>query len=154
MSLKHKYFLFKYNTDNKTIKKIIYTKKLGELKEQIIGKKFSQENEFVLLKLQKEPKYKDELTGPLSKIIGGPIKLTITMYKISSNNILKRMYEEKLNKAGELDLDKRNSQFLYLTKEYLNNGIDLKDLEKVALWAAQYNLEKRPLAPKLINQVL
>ena len=55
---------------------------------------------------------------------------------------------------GEFDSDKRNSQYLYITQEhYIKNGIKADDLQKVALLAFKFKLEKRPLAVKLIDQI-
>lgn len=76
------------------------------------------------------------------------------MYQLTENMVLKLKYEPIPNRKGEPDTDKRNSQFLYITKDYYQTkGIVQEDLEKVALLAIKYKLEKRPLAPKLINQI-
>ena len=85
---------------------------------------------------------------------GGPIKITFKMYTINDNNILKQLFEKTTNSKGELDTDRRNSQYLYITQEhYIKNGIKIEDLEKVALLAFKFKLERRPLAVKLINQI-
>ena len=76
------------------------------------------------------------------------------MYSINDNNILKPLYEKITNSKGEPDPDRRNSQYLYITQEhYKKNGIKIDDLQKVALLAFQYKLEKRPLAIKIIDQI-
>jgi hypothetical protein len=64
--------------------------------------------------------------------------------------------DEKLpNKKGELDPDRRNSQYLYYTTEYYEaNNIKSSDLKQVALLACGNKLEKRPLAVKLITQII
>ena len=156
IKIANKYWLFKFNTGKKTIKKIGNSNSIRELKEQVIGKKQAnpEKYEFILIKLSKEPKYNPTDKSPLAKLIGGPIKLTIKMYEISNSGILKPKYEKLPNKKGELDPDRRNSQFLYYTEEYYEaNNINSTDLKKVALIASENKLEKRPLAVKLITQI-
>ncbi len=151
-----KYWLFKFNTEKKSIKKVGKSNGIRELKEQIIGKKIKnfESYEFVLIKLSKEPKFNPEDKSALAKLIGGPIKLTIKMYGITESGTLKPKYEKLLNKKGELDSDKRNAQYLYYTKEYFEaNNIKSDDLKQVALLACENKLEKRPLASKLITQI-
>ena len=151
-----KYWLFKFNTDKKSIKKIGKSNGIRELKTQVIGKKLKNFNlyEFVLIKLSKEPKYKPEDKSALAKLIAGPIKLTVKMYELTESGTLKPKYEKQPNKKGELDTDKRNAQYLYYTTEYYEtNNIKSEDLKKVALLACENKLEKRPLAVKLITQI-
>ena len=121
IKIANKYYLFKFNTTNNKIKKSGKSNSIGELKEQVIGLKSKsfEKYEWVLIKLSKEPKFNPEDKSPLAKLIGGPIKLTIKMYTVSDSHILKPLYEKLPNKKGELDTDKRNSQFLYLTQDYL-----------------------------------
>lgn len=145
--IENKYYLFEFNPNKNKIKKLVSSKNIKKLKEQIIGKSINENNEFILLKLSKEKRFNES-----NKLIGGPIKITVKIFEFL-NNILIPKYEKILNRKGELDPDKRNAQFLFITKEYLDNGINDKDLEKVALMAIKNNLEKRPLAPKLINQI-
>jgi hypothetical protein len=158
IKIPYKYFLITFNeTKNKT-KTVLKSKKMETLKEDIRGKKISGENQIILVKLSKEknfisPEKNDNKLG-LNKLIGGPIKITFKMYQLTENMVLKQKYEPILNRKGEPDPDKRNSQFLYITKDYYQTkGINQQDLEKVALLAIKYKLEKRPLAPKLINQI-
>jgi hypothetical protein len=157
IKIANKYWLFKFNTEKNSIKKIGKSNGIRELKEQIVGKKIKnfESYEFVLIKLAKEPKFNPEDKSALAKLIGGPIKLTIKMYGITESGTLKPKYEKVLNKKGELDPDKRNAQYLYYTPEYYEaNNIKSDDLKKVALLACANKLEKRPLAVKLITQII
>ena len=153
--IKNKYVLFKYNKNEEVIKKIVESKKISELKEKIIGKKIGEKYEILLMKLSKEPKFNEKnINTPLGKLIGGPIKITFKMYLINDNNILKPLFEKTTNSKGELDTDRRNRNYLYITQEhYIKNGIKIEDLEKVALLAFKFKLERRPLAAKLIDQI-
>ena len=156
----NKYWLFKINTEKNSVKKVGESNGIRELKFQIIGQKLKDFNsyEFVLIKLSKEPKYNPEDKSPLAKLIAGPIKVTIKMYGITESGTLKPKYEKLPNKKGELDPDRRNSQYLYLTEAYYSesNGSRnmSKDFKQLALLACTNKLEKRPLAVKLIDQVL
>jgi hypothetical protein len=159
IKIPYKYFLISYNETKNKVKTILKSKKMETLKEEIKGKKVSGKNQIILLKLSKEPNFNnsdkttDNKSG-LSKLIGGPIKITFKMYQLTENMVLKLKYEPIPNRKGEPDTDKRNSQFLYITKDYYQTkGIVQEDLEKVALLAIKYKLEKRLLAPKLINQI-
>jgi len=155
IKIKNKYILFKYNKNEDIIKKVTESKKISELKEKIIGKKIGEKYEILLMKLSKEPKFNEKnINTALGKLIGGPIKITFKMFIINDNNILKPSYEKTTNSKGELDSDKRNSQYLYITQDhYIKNGIKIEDLKKVALLAFKFKLERRPLAVKLINQI-
>lgn len=155
IKIKNKYILFKYNKNEEIIKNIAESKKINELKEKIIGKKIGEKYEILLMKLSKESKFNEKnINTPLGKLIGGPIKITFKMYSINDNNGLKLLYEKTTNSKGEFDSDKRNSQYLYITQEhYIKNGIKADDLQKVALLAFKFKLEKRPLAVKLIDQI-
>ncbi len=151
-----KYWLFKFNTEKNTIKKVGKSNGIRELKEQIIGKKIKnfESYEFILIKLSKEPKFNPEDKSALAKLIAGPIKVTIKMYGITESGTLKQKYEKLPNKKGELDPDKRNAQYLYYTPEYYEaNNIKSDDLKQVAILACANKLEKRPLAVKLITQI-
>ncbi len=159
IKIPNKYWLIKYSPTKNKIKTILKSKKIETLKEQIKGIKISSNYEIILLKLTKEPKFKDDNSlqtnkSSLNKLIGGPIKITFKMYLLTDSMVLKPKYEPIPNRKGELDPDKRNAQFLFITKEYYETkGINQKDLEKVALLAITNKLEKRPLAPKLIDQI-
>jgi hypothetical protein len=154
IKIKNKYLLFKYNPEKTKIKKITEGNKMGEIKEQVIGKKISSNNEVILMKLSKEKKFNPNASNNLGKLIGGPIKITFKVYEITSNHSLKPKYEKIPNKKGELDSDKRNSQFLFITIDhYISKGIKTSDMELVALLAIQFKLERRLLAPKLIDQI-
>lgn len=155
VKIKNKYILFKFNKEKNKVKKITESNSIGELKENIIGKKIGENYEIILIKLSKEPKFNEKnINSPLGKLIGGPIKIIFKVYSINENNILKPSYEKTTNSKGEFDTDRRNSQYLYITIDYYKKyGIKIDDLEKVALLAFQYKLEKRPLAAKLIDQI-
>lgn len=155
IKIKNKYILFKYNKNEDIIKKIADSRKISELKEKIVGKKIGEKYEILLMKLSREPKFNQKnINSPLGKLIGGPIKITFKMYSINDNNILKPLYEKTTNSKGEFDTDRRNSQYLYITKEYYDkNQINIDDLQKVALLAFKFKLERRPLAVKLIDQI-
>jgi ribonuclease HII len=155
IKIKNKYILFKYDKNEDIVKKITDSKKISELKEKIIGKKIGEKYEILLMKLSKESKFNEKnINTPLGKLIGGPIKITFKMYLINDNNILKPLFEKTTNSKGELDTDRRNSQYLYITQEHYNkNGIKIEDLQKVALLAFKLKLERRPLAVKLIDQI-
>jgi hypothetical protein len=157
IKIENKYWLFKINTEKNSVKKVGESNGIRELKSQVIGQKLKDFNsyEFVLIKLSKEPKYNPEDKSPLAKLIAGPIKVTIKMYGITESGVLKPKYEKLPNKKGELDPDRRNSQFLYYTTEYYDaNNIKSSDLKQVALLACANKLEKRPLAVKLITQII
>ena len=156
IKISDKYWLFKFNIEKKSVKKIGKSNGIRELKNQVIGKKLKDFNlyEFILIKLSKESKYNPEDKSALAKLIAGPIKLTIKMYQITESGTLKPKYEKLPNKKGELDPDKRNAQYLYYTTEYYEeNGIKSIDLKQVALLACENKLEKRPLAVKSITQI-
>jgi len=156
IKIENKYWLFKINMEKNSVKKVGESNGIRELKSQVIGQKLKDFNsyEFVLIKLSKEPKYNPEDKSPLAKLIAGPIKVTIRMYEITESGTLKPKYEKLPNRKGELDPDRRNSQFLYYTTEYYEtNNIKSSDLKQVALLACANKLEKRPLAVKLITQI-
>ena len=76
-------------------------------------------------------------------MLGGPIKVLFSFYKITKKGIIKK------NKN-----DPRSIQFLFYTYDYyLKNKINSSDLKKLAQLAFNNKLEKRALAPKLINQI-
>lgn len=151
MKIKNKYYLFKYKNNN--IKLVVKSSKMLQLKEKIIGMKLSPDNEFILLKLSKEPKFNENAVG-LNKMIGGPIKITCKILYITENSILHPKYEKIPNKSGEYDMDKRNAQFVFIPLEWYNiRGIKTSDMMKLAHLMIENKLEKRPLAPKLISQI-
>jgi hypothetical protein len=155
IKLKYKYFIYKYDTEKKKIKTISHSKKMSELKQKIVGKKINPKNEIILLKLTKYKKYKHnpEKKSMLNKLVG-PIKINIKIFEVSENQVLKPKYEKTLNRKGEQEPDKRNAQFLFMSLDYYNKkGINKDDLKKVALLGIQNKLEKRPLAPKFIDNI-
>lgn len=152
IKLKYKYYLIRFSKEKKKTKLLIAAKKLDQLKKEVVGLELKENEEIILIRLSKEKKFTGK-TGMLGNLIGGPIKLTFKIFELTSNSILKIKYEKQLNKNGQLDEDKRNSQYLYLTIDYLKSGVKTKDMEKVALLVGENKLEKRPMAPKLIDQI-
>jgi hypothetical protein len=155
IKIPHKYLLFKYNQSKQSVKLILTGNKISDIKTSIKGIKIPVGNEILLMKLTKEKSFKPNATG-LAKLIAGPIKINFKLFEVSDTNILVPKYEAILNKKGTHDTDKRNSQFLFVTPNYLkdNNGtITQTDLKLIGLLALQYKLEKRPLAHKTIEQI-
>lgn len=146
--INEKYFLFKFNN---SIKKVASGNTLKELNNTNI----SVDDIIILVTLKKEPNYIDNSTDKL-KIIGGPIKITFKILVLSKNNKLKPKYEEQLNKKGEKDLDKRNAQYLYVSNKYYmdNKRVKKNDLKIVAELAIKNKLERRPFAPKLLDNYI
>lgn len=152
IKLKYKYYLIKFSKEKKKAKFLFGAKKLDQLKQKIIGINMKETDEIILIKLSKEKKFNGK-SAAMSNIIGGPIKLSIKIFELSPNSVLKLKHEKQLSRSGEYDEDKRNSQFLYLTTDYLKSEIKNKDMELVGLLAGENKLEKRPMAPKLIDQI-
>jgi hypothetical protein len=155
IKIPHKYLLFRYNQTTQSIKLILTGNKISDIKTSIKGIKIPVNNEILLMKLVKEKLFKPNATG-LAKLIAGPIKITFKLFEVSDTNILVPKYESILNKKGTRDTDKRNSQFLFVTPDYLkenNKTISQHDLKLIGLLAFQYKLEKRPLASKTIEQI-
>ena len=158
MDIKYKYYLYKYNEER--IKLIIKTTKMKTLKEKVKGKILNVDDEYILLKMSKEIKYKHASTNALNKLIAGPIKITFKMFELSESSVLKPKYEKVKKRDGSLDGDKRNAQYLYITDNYIESGLTKlhknmdNDLMKVAKLAIENKLEKRPLAIKIIDNVL
>ena len=145
-----KYFLFKFNNLTNKIKLVTKGKTKKEINNNILSKSLNPTNEFILLTLN----YIKEFGGkdPLN-IIGGPIKISFQMLELRPNK-LKIKYGDTINRKGKKDTDKRNAQMIFYTMEHLNNyGIRTDDLKKIVLLAITDKLEKRLLAPKLINQI-
>lgn len=147
--IKEKYFLFKYNN---SIKKVISG---NTMKEINTNHNISNESIIILVTLKKEPKFTDNSTDKLN-IIGGPIKITFKILVLSNTNKLKPKYEEQLNKKGEKDLDRRNAQYLYVSNKYYmdNRKVKKNHLKIIAELAIKNKLEKRPFAPKLLDNYI
>jgi hypothetical protein len=152
IKLKYKYYLIKFSKEKKKAKFLFGAKKMEEIKKKIVGVEMKENDEIILIKLSKEKKFTNKTTG-MVKLIGGPIKLSIKIFELTPNSVLKLKHEKQINRSGEYDTDKRNAQFLYLTTDYLTSEINNKDMELVGLLAGENKLEKRPFAPKLIDQI-
>ena len=81
---------------------------------------------------------------------------TFKILVLSKNNKLKPKYEEQLNKKGEKDLDRRNAQYLYVSNKYYmdNKKVKKNHLKIIAELAIKNKLEKRPFAPKLLDNYI
>ena len=151
--IQNKYYLFKFNNLTNQIKSVVKSNSMTELKEKVIGKNIKQTDEIILLKLNKERAFKENIIDPL-KLIAGPIKITFKIFVMTSSGNLKKKYEDTVNRQGKKDTDKRNAQMIYYTLDFYNKyGIRTDDLKKVAILAITNKLEKRFMAPKLITQI-
>lgn len=144
-NIKNKYNLFfikdkiSFIGKNNTIKEIF-----NNFKEKI--KNYSKEKiknisggELILLKVKNVKFNPDQ---PI-KMVFGPVKVEIIFYKITERG---RVYQDKY--------ERRNNHLFY-TIEYLKkNKIKNNDLKKIVTLAINDKLEKRLLAPKIINQIL
>lgn len=137
--IKNKYIM--YNFFNNKISKLTNANTKSEIKENIKGKKINVVSDIILITFEKtdwNPKTKIPIN-----MLGGPIKVLFSFYKISKKGILKKNKE-----------DPRAIQFLFYTYDYyLKHKINSKDLKKLALYAQANKLEKRALASKLITQL-
>jgi len=156
--IKYKYYLFYPNKSGRL--QLLGKQKTDEFKPQDMKppRNTDQENgEAVLLTLEPvDAYYKVDKSKGLNKLIGGPIKVTVTMYKYDDNDYRRyiKIVENTKNRKGEIEPDKRNVQFLFYTTEWLKKyGIIESDLQKVATLAKSDSLEKRLMAPKLIDQI-
>ena len=61
IKIKNKYVLLKFNKEKLSVKKIIESKTISELKEKIVGKKIGKNNEIILIKLSKERKFNEKI---------------------------------------------------------------------------------------------
>jgi hypothetical protein len=130
-----------YKFYNNKISSLAKADNKNDLKEIIKGKKISIESDIILITLEKT-KWTPETKIPIN-MLGGPIKVLFSFYKITKKGIIKK------NKN-----DSRSIQFLYYTYDYyLKNKINSTDLKKIAQLAFNNKLEKRALAPKLITQI-
>ena len=139
INIKNKYIMYKFY--NNKISSLAKADNKNDLKEIIKGKKISIESDIILITLEKT-KWTPETKIPIN-MLGGPIKVLFSFYKITKKGIIKK------NKN-----DSRSIQFLYYTYDYyLKNKINSTDLKKIAQLAFNNKLEKRALAPKLITQI-
>lgn len=137
--IKNKYIM--YTFFNNKISKLTNTNTKSEIKETIKGKKINIESDIILITFEKT-NWTQKTKIPIN-MLGGPIKVLFSFYKISKKGVLKKNKE-----------DSRAIQFLFYTYDYyLKHKINSKDLKKLALYAQANKLEKRALAPKLITQL-
>ena len=139
VNIKNKYIMYKFY--NNKISSLAKADNKNDIKEIVRGKKISIESDIILITLEKT-KWTPETKIPIN-MLGGPIKVLFSFYKITKKGIIKK------NKN-----DSRSIQFLYYTYDYyLKNKINSIDLKKIAQLAFNNKLEKRALAPKLITQI-
>ena len=139
INIKNKYIMYKFY--NNKISSLAKADNKNDIKEIVKGKKISIESDIILITLEKT-KWTPETKIPVN-MLGGPIKVLFSFYKITKKGIIKK------NKN-----DPRSIQFLFYTYDYyLKNKINSSDLKKLAQLAFNNKLEKRALAPKLINQI-
>ena len=140
LNIKYKYYLvfpkkkYKIISKNNNLRIL-----LKEGKEKIFKNKDKYVDlKVVLLKLTKQKIVKNESK---IKLYTGPIKVEMFNYKITKRGTI------KLN-------EKSKSNLLFYTDKYLEkNKIKSKDLMKIGKAFDLDKLEKRLLAPKLINQI-
>ena len=112
---------------------------LKEIKNKLKkNKKKNINKNLILLKLTK---FKNKNKKSILKLKTGPIRVDVINYYTNERCTLK-ISENKTN------------NYLYYTEKYLEKyKIRLDDLRKIAKASFKNKLEKRVLAPKLINQI-
>ena len=146
---KYHFYLLKKD-DPSIVKKIFKSNKKTDIiseSKKYIKSKFNELNkaesiyELILLKYQK---VRFDENQPI-KMVFGPIKISITFFKITDRLSIKENRD-----------DKRNNH-LFLTKNFLENNNKkptiLKYLKAITEMASKNKLEKRLLAPKTIDQI-
>ena len=140
LNIKYKYYLIFPNKKYKILAKNNNLRiLLKEGKEKILNKKDKYvDNKMIVLKLTKQ---KEVINKSKIKLYTGPIKVEMFSYKVS--------------KRGTIKLDEKSkSNLLFYTQKYLDkNKINMTDLKKIAKAFYTDKLEKRLLAPKLIDQI-
>lgn len=140
-----KYYVYLLNKTDNIVKKITNSNNKSDvlklIKEYIKLKNINNDiYDCVLVKYEKI-NYNEE--QPI-KMVYGPIKVTVSFYKITKRQSVKE------NKN-----DNRNN-YLFITKKFLdknNKNIIIKYLKKIVEYASKNKLEKRLLAPKTIDQI-
>lgn len=141
-----KYYIYLLNKINNNIKEVANSNKKDEVinlfKKYIKLKKpiSNETHDCILLKYQKVNYNENQ---PI-KMVFGPIKITISFYKIT----------KRLSITDNKD-DNRNNH-IFLTIKFLeksNKNIKLKYMKKIIDYANNNKLEKRLLAPKTIDQI-
>ena len=131
--------MFKMN-DKKIVSSVTKANTKEELKDNLKNKTIPLDSDVILITLEKTNWIPD--TKISINMLGGPIKILFTFYTVKKSI--------KKNKD-----DPRAVQFLFYTYDYyLKNKIKINDLKKIANLAFQNKLEKRPLAKKLITQII
>lgn len=135
-----KYYLFILNKNNNKVlfvdknnnKKEIFTTLKNKIKK-------NYENYSIILITIKKVEY-DE--NQAIKMIFGPIKVEIKFFVFSKRGAISTEKSEK-----------RNNHLFYTNSFLEKNKISKKDLRKIVQLASENKLEKRLLAPKIIEQI-
>ena len=123
--------------DKNNNKKEIFSILKNKLKKKINKNNFSDYT-IILLKI-KSVKYDEN--QPI-KMIFGPVKVEINFFELSERGAI------KTNKY-----ETRNNHLFYTTKFLEKNKIKQNEFKKIVEMAVKNKLEKRLLAPKVIEQV-
>ena len=139
----NKYYIFiKKKEKLSLIAKNNNKKEIFDILKNKLKNKINKENNsnysVILLKL-KNVKY--DINQPI-KMIFGPIKVEINFFELSPKGAI------KTNKY-----ETRNNHLFFTTKFLDNNKIKQTDLKKIVELAINNKLEKRLLAPKVIEQI-
>ena len=141
IKIENKYLFFKFDLKNDKLSLIEKGNSKSELIKNINKKTIKQKYEIILMKLEKVKEWSLQSKIPIN-MIGGPIKISFLFFDLTNKNKVK--HKE----------DSRSIQIVYYTWEYFQkNNIKLSDLKKVAKLSVSNKLEKRLLAPKLIEQI-
>ena len=139
----NKYYLYSYN--KKKIKLINSNNNKKELILESKKKYFSgivkDKRENITIVILKIKKVKFNENQPI-KMIFGPIKVEINFYQLSKRGSIK-----------ENKYETRNNHIFYTKKFLEKKKILKKDLKKIVDFAINNKLEKRLLAPKVIDQI-
>jgi hypothetical protein len=141
IKIENKYLFFKFNSEKNKIILIEKGNSKSELIKSINKKNINNKYDILLMKLEKKKEWSLNTKIPIN-MLGGPIKISFLFFTLTNKNKLK-------NKE-----DARSIQILYYTWEYYQKyNIKTKDLKEVAKLSFLNKLEKRLLAPKLIDQI-
>jgi len=137
IKIKNKYVFFKF--DGIKVSSINKGNSKTELTKEINKKNLIKKPQIMLMKIEKKKEWTPKT--PIN-MIGGPIKISFIFMTLTDRLKIKKQE------------DKRAIQIIYYTLDYYEkNNIKSKDLKKIAELAFNNQLEKRLLAPKLINQI-
>jgi hypothetical protein len=141
IKIENKYLFFKFDLKNDKLVLIEKGNSKSELIKNINKKTIKQKYEMILMKLDKVKEWSLQSKIPIN-MVGGPIKISFLFFDLNNKHKLK--HKE----------DPRSIQIVYYTWEYFQkNNIKISDLKKVAKLSVSNKLEKRLLAPKLIEQI-